>query len=109
VRNNHQIGDAVVLRLQGTIEGATIVGGEIRAYQVRLEVGGLIGLTPERLAAVAASGEALHLLLSHVRTGELLSEDEVAEIVSAGVGEASDFDHTGGGLYRHRCLRDGDE
>jgi hypothetical protein len=109
VTSEHEIGDRIVLRVVGTIEGTATADGEIRAHQVRLDVGGLIGLTPERLAAAADSGRALDFLLGHVRTGEPLSEDEVSVIVSAGLCEEGDFDHTGGGLYRHRCLRDGDE
>ena len=106
--NEHQIGDTIVLYLLGTIAGATTDKGEIRAYRVRLDVGGEISLTREQLAAAADAGQALDLLLGHVRTGEPLSEDEVATIVEAGLSAASDFNSVGGDLHRHVLLRDGE-
>ena len=106
--NERQIGDSIVLCVSGTVTGTTAGDGGIRAYRVRLDVGGEIDLTPEQLAAAADAGQALDLLLSHVRGGEPLSGDEIAAIVAAQLAAASDFDDVGGGLYRHMLLRDGE-
>ena len=108
MRHEHHIGDTVVLRVSGTLAGATADSGEIRAYRVRLDVGGEITLTPEQLAAAADAGQALDSLLSHLRTGEPLSEDEVAVIVAAELANEKDFDGVGGSLYRHVALREGE-
>ena len=106
--SEHLTGDSVVLRVSGTVAGATTGDGEIRAYRVRLNSGGEITLTPDQLATAADAGQALDLLLSHVRSGEPLSGDETAVIVAAQLAAACDFDDVGGGLYRHMLLRDGE-
>lgn len=38
-----------------------------------------------------------------------MSEEEVLEIVSAGLATTDDFDMVGGGLYRHVALLEEDE
>ena len=104
--NERQIGDTVVLRQSGSITGATADGGETRAYRVRLDVGGEISLTREQLAAATDADEARELLLTHFRTGEPLSEDEVTAICEAGLANGDDFDGVGGGLFQHCCRRE---
>ena len=104
--SDYAIGDEVVLRLHGTIEGSTITDGEVRAYQVRLQTGHLLGLTPEQLAASVEAERARALLLSHLLTGEPLGSHEVAMIEEAGFASRSDFDMTGGDMWRHVLLQD---
>ena len=106
---DHEIGDAVVLRMRGTIEGATTVGGEVRAYQVRFELGDLLGLTPDQLAAATDAEWAAALLLQHLLTGEPVSVDERDAVVAAGLAPAIDFNMTGGGMFQHVLLQDDEE
>lgn len=107
--NDHQAGDEVFLRLQGTVEGRTVTDGEVRAYQMRLETGDLLGLTPEQLTAAAEAERARGLLLNHVLTGEPLGSHEVAAVEAAGLASRSDFDMTGGDMWRHVLLQDDEE
>ena len=102
----HQAGDEVVLRLQGTIEGIILEGGEVRAYQVRLETGDLLGLTPEQLAVAVDAERARGLLLGHLLTCEPLGSHEVDAIEAAGLASREDFDMTGGDMWRNVLLQD---
>lgn len=105
----YQVGEQVVLRLAGRIEGTTIAAG-LRVYQVRLETGDLLSLMPEQFAAAVDGERARHLLLSHLLTGEPLGSDEVGTIAAASLASWHDFDMTGGDLWRHVLLQeDGEE
>ena len=106
---DYETGDEVVLRLHGTIEGSTVTDGEVRAYQVRLQTGHLLGLTPEQLAAAVDAERARGLLLGHLLTCEPLGSHEVAAVEAAGLASRGDFDMTGGDMWRHVLLRDDDE
>jgi hypothetical protein len=103
---DHDIGNEVVLRVRGTIEGAITIDEEVRAYHVRLELGDLLGLTPEQLAAATDTEWAIGLLLRHLLTGEPISVDERDAVVAAGLAPAIDFNMVGGDLFQHVLLRD---
>jgi len=109
VTDHRQIGDGVILQVRGTIEGTTTAGGEITAYRIRLGAGGEIDLTPEQLSAATGAERVSDLLLQHLLTGEPLGSHEVAAIEAAGLAPASDFDMTGGDLFRHVLLQDEEE
>lgn len=103
---SHDVRDQVVLRLVGRIEATTVADGEVRAYQVRLDTGDPLSLTPRQLTAAVDAERTRDLLLNHLLTGEPLGSHEVAAIEAAGLAARSDFDMTGGDLYCHVLRQD---
>ena len=47
------------------------------------------------------TAQAKQIFEQHKRTGEPLAEDEILGIVASGLAGETDFDYTGGGLYRY--------
>ena len=76
---------------------------------MRLELGNLLGLTPDQLSAATDTEWACGLLLRHLLVGEPLSRDERDGIVAAGLAPATDFNMVGADLHLHVLLQDEEE